>query len=128
MLPAFGLAGSYSVGGFNSKAEALQYAINFTATDTENGTKANYEAAQELFDFICKNVKLPETKNESLDGFIERSTTLMESLQKKVEAKKLHPEDNPERVGELDGPPARPETELSQDRFEFDPNGPFCEG
>lgn len=92
-----GFAGMHT---FQNKAEALQYAISFTAINADGGLKADYEAAQELFDFICKNVKLPETKSESLDGFIERSTTLMESLQKKVEAKELHPEDNLEECNE----------------------------
>ena len=35
-----------------SKADALKYAIEFTAEDG----KPNCEAAQELFDFICKNL------------------------------------------------------------------------
>lgn len=39
-----------------SKAEALKYAIEFTA---ENG-KPNYKAAQEMFDFINKNLSLSD--------------------------------------------------------------------
>ena len=38
--------------GFNSKAEALQFAIEFTASTSMNGRKAGLEAAQELFNFI----------------------------------------------------------------------------
>ena len=52
-----------NINKFESKAEALKFAIEFTANYTEDGTKAaNLTAAQELFDFICKNVELPETQ------------------------------------------------------------------
>lgn len=39
-----------------SKADALKYAIEFTAEDG----KPNCKAAQELFDFICKNLSVSE--------------------------------------------------------------------
>lgn len=45
-----------------SKADALKYAIEFTAEDG----KPNCNAAQELFDFICKNLSVSEgTVNEA---------------------------------------------------------------
>lgn len=45
-----------------SKADALKYAIEFTAEDG----KPNSKAAQELFDFICKNLSVSEdTVNEA---------------------------------------------------------------
>lgn len=45
-----------------SKADALKYAIEFTAEDG----KPNYKAAQELFDFIYKNLSVSEdTVNEA---------------------------------------------------------------
>lgn len=45
-----------------SKADALKYAIEFTAEDG----KPNYKAAQELYDFICKNLSVSEdTVNEA---------------------------------------------------------------
>ena len=41
---------------FNSKAEAIQFAIEFTASSSMGGRKVELEAAKELYDFICKNV------------------------------------------------------------------------
>ena len=132
MLPAFGLAGSYSAGGFNTKAEALHFAIVFTATITESGNEPNTEKAQTLFDFITKNVQLPETKGESLDSFMSKSSDFLDSLYKRLDSiKEKEYSATPEcceGCGPSEAPPARPETELSQDRFEFDPNGPFCKG
>lgn len=121
---ALGFAGMC---GFQTKAEALQYAINFTATITDNGTKANYEAAQELFDFICNNVKLPDIKGESLDGFMDKSSALLDSLYSKIgsiqeneypatpEECKDNPEDNPEDNEE--------ESEMIKEWF-----GEICDG
>lgn len=129
MLPAFGLAGSYSAGGFNTKAEALHFAIVFTATITESGNVPNTEKAQTLFDFITKNVQLPETKGESLDCFMSKSSDFLDSLYKRLDSIKENeypatPEEcceDREGCGPSEAPPARPETELSQDRFKFDP-------
>lgn len=136
MLLALGLAGSYSAGGFNTKAEALHFAIVFTAAITESGNEPNTEKAQTLFDFITKNVQLPETKGESLDCFMSKSSDFLDSLYKRLDSIKeneypVTPEkccEERDECGPSEAPPARPETELSQDRFEFDPNGPFCEG
>lgn len=135
MLPAFGLAGSYSAGCFNTKAEALHFAIVFTATITESGNEPNTEKAQTLFDFITKNVQLPETKGESLDSFMSKSSDLLDSLYKRLDSIKekeysATPEccENLDECGPSEAPPARPETELSQDRFKFDPIGPLSEG
>ncbi len=62
MLPAFGLAGSFSAGGFKTKAEALHFAIVFTATSTENGDEFNEEKAKTLYEFITANVELPDVE------------------------------------------------------------------
>lgn len=57
---------------FQSKADALHYAIEFTATMAcDGGRKANYEAAKELYDFICKNVQLPDVAPNPLEAFSE---------------------------------------------------------
>ena len=61
-----------SIHNFQSKADALHYAIEFTATMAcDGGRKANYEAAKELYDFICKNVQLPEVTPNPLEAFSE---------------------------------------------------------
>lgn len=61
-----------SIQNFQSKADALHYAIEFTATLACDGIrKADYEAAQELYDFICKNVQLPDVTPNPLEAFSE---------------------------------------------------------
>ena len=61
-----------SIQNFQSKADALHYAIEFTATlACDGGRKADYEAAQELYNFICKNVQLPDVTPNPLEAFSE---------------------------------------------------------
>lgn len=61
-----------SIQNFQSKADALHYAIEFTATlACDGGRKAEYAAAQELYDFICKNVQLPDVTPNPLEAFSE---------------------------------------------------------
>lgn len=67
-----------------SKADALKYAIEFTAEDG----KPNSKAAQELFDFICKNLSVSEdTVNEArlhtqkrIDEIVMHANTCIDSL------------------------------------------------
>ena len=68
--------------GFNSKAEAIQFAIEFTASTSMGGRKADLEAAKELFDFICKNVELPDVKPNPADGLIDFAKEYIEKLAK----------------------------------------------
>lgn len=89
-----GLLGCAGIASFQTKAEALQFAINFTATDTDNGTKANYEAAQELFDFICKNVKLPDIKGDASEKFYEQAVGMLAALKPKPEPEKCKDSSN----------------------------------
>lgn len=61
-----------SIQNFQSKADALHYAIEFTASlACDGGRKADYEAAQELYNFICKNVQLPDVTPNPLEAFSE---------------------------------------------------------
>ena len=72
MMGLSGGATYTSIQNFQSKADALHYAIEFTATSAYNGgRKADYEAAQELYDFICKNVQLPDVTPNPLEAFSE---------------------------------------------------------
>lgn len=59
----FGLAGAMpNINNFSSKADVLKFAIEFTASEDMNGARIfNKERAQELYEFICKNVELPDT-------------------------------------------------------------------
>ena len=67
-----------------SKADALKYAIEFTAEDG----KPNYKAAQELYDFICKNLSVSEdTVNEArlhtqkrIDEIVMHANACIDSL------------------------------------------------
>lgn len=68
--------------GFSSKAEALQFAIEFTASSSMGGRKVEIEAAQELYDFICKNVELPDVHANPADGLVEFAKKYIEKLAK----------------------------------------------
>lgn len=67
---------------FNSKAEAIQFAIEFTASSSMGGRKVELEAAKELFDFICKNVELPDVRVSPADGLVEFAKEYIEKLTK----------------------------------------------
>lgn len=59
----FGLTGAMpNINNFSSKADALKFAIEFTSSSDMSGSRTfDKEKAQELFEFICKNVELPDT-------------------------------------------------------------------
>ena len=130
MLPAFGLAAS-GFGGFKTKAEALHFAIVFTATITEGGNEPNYDKAKTLFDFITSNVQLPDVdySQAQVDELFETTNKMLLALASMLRKEQdttesptpPNPEDNPEPCDIPDGPPARPETEPFQDRITFDP-------
>ena len=67
---------------FNSKAEAIQFAIEFTASSSMGGRKVELEAAKERFDFICKNVELPDVRVNPADGLVEFAKGYIEKLAK----------------------------------------------
>lgn len=51
-----------NINNFGSKADALKFAIEFTSSVDVNGARIfDKEKAQELFDFICKSIDLPDT-------------------------------------------------------------------
>lgn len=67
---------------FNSKAEALQFAIEFTASASMGGREVDLEAAKELYDFILKNVELPDVRPNPADGLVEFAKKYIEKLAK----------------------------------------------
>ena len=71
-----------TMNGFASKADALKYAIEFTASSSMGGRKVELEAAKELFDFICKNVELPDVRPNPADGLLEFAKEYIEKLAK----------------------------------------------
>lgn len=67
---------------FRSKAEAVKYALEATLKFENGQITHHYDKAQEMFDFITKNVTLPEV-SEPLEGF----APLIDALVKKLESK-----------------------------------------
>ena len=67
---------------FNSKSEAIQFAIEFTASSSMGGRKVELEAAKELYDFICKNVELPDVHPNPADGLLEFAKEYVTKLAK----------------------------------------------
>lgn len=68
-----------------SKADALKYAIEFTATGEYPNRVPDMTKAKELFDFICENVQLPDVETDQLSNSLSSFTSLMEKLSKKNE-------------------------------------------
>ena len=46
------------------------------------GRKVELEAAKELYDFICKNVELPDVRPNPADGLVEFANEYIEKLAK----------------------------------------------
>ena len=75
-----------NINSFQSKADAIKYAIEFTEiVELHGSNRVNYEAAQELFDFICKNVNLPDVRPNPADGLVEFAKAYIEKLTKDKE-------------------------------------------
>ena len=65
--------------GFRSKADAVKFAImNFVDLKKD---EVDYKKAQELLDFINKNVNLPEITKSPME---EQLTPLIETLNEKI--------------------------------------------
>lgn len=74
------------INDLQSKADAIKYAIEFTEiVELDGPNKVDYEAAQELFNFICKNVNLPDVKPNPADGLVEFAKKYIEELANKKE-------------------------------------------
>ena len=68
-----------------SKADALKYAIEFTATGEYPNKVPDMVKAKELFDFICENVQLPDVETDQLSNSLNGFTSMMERLSEKKE-------------------------------------------
>lgn len=117
MLPAFGLAGSFSAGGFKTKAEALHFAIVFTATSTESGNELNESKAKTLFDFITSNVQLPDVdysqaqENELFETTNKMLLALASKLRKEQDTTESPtPPNNEDKPEPCEAPPTRPQS------------------
>ena len=80
-MNALGFAGlPATISGFKSKADALKFAIEFTASsDSSFQRTPSYQAAQELFDFICKNVNLPDVETNDISEAIKELARLKDA-------------------------------------------------
>ena len=76
-----------------SKAEALKYAIEFTATGEYPNRVPDMAKAKELFDFICENVQLPDVETDQLSNSLNGFTSMMERLSEKKEEEEAPSED-----------------------------------
>lgn len=93
----YGFSGSSSL---KSKADALKYAIEFTATGEYPNRVPDMVKAKELFDFICENVQLPDVETDQLSNSLSGFTALMEKLSKEKETVNEESEPTGEVVGE----------------------------
>lgn len=105
-----GITGTPGLSGFKSKGEALKYAIEFTTQWKEGEKIINYPAAEELYNFICKHVELPETFDDGLSSFFKRATETIEEEKR-----------NREKLEELkkfdsDSDKAEPDPEVAKDK------------
>lgn len=79
-----GCSGIPSMHGFRSKADALKYAIEFTAgLDSSINQVPNYEAAKKLFTFICENVSLPDVEQDKTAEFLDYAKAALQETIKK---------------------------------------------
>lgn len=86
-----------------SKADALKYAIEFTATGEYPNRAPDIKKAKELYNFICENVQLPDVETDQLSNSLNGFTSLMEKLtKKKDETVNEKPKPSGEVVGEQD--------------------------
>ena len=84
-----------------SKADALKYAIEFTATGEYPNRTPDIKKAKELYNFICENVQLPDVETNQLSNSLNSFTSLMEKLSKeKDETVNEKPIPSGEVVGE----------------------------
>lgn len=117
-----GITGTPGLSGFKSKGEALKYAIEF-ATQWKDGEKTiNYFAAEELYNFICKHVELPETFDDGLSSLFEKAREYVEEEKR-----------NKEKLEELkkfdcDSDRAEPDLEVPRTILGVEPADGICLG
>lgn len=67
----------------------MEFAIVMNTTSDEKGRAVvNYKEVKRMFDFICRNVKLPDLPRDSMDALSDGYVSLMQSLVKECAAKK----------------------------------------
>lgn len=92
-IGGLGFTGQPTLSSFNSKAEVIKWAIEFTATNDEKYNRVpDYEKAQALYDFISKNVTLPDIPADPQGEFFKE---LKNVIAKELGKKKIKEEATP---------------------------------
>lgn len=79
----------------SSKAGAMEFAIMMnTASDERGRAVVNYREAKRLFDFICRNVKLPDVGRDLSDSLSESYASLLKSIASGCSAKPTEEKEN----------------------------------
>ena len=57
--------------GFASKSDVVKFALLASAKVNDGVTEIDYSKAQEIIDFVCKNVELPDAPKNFTDDLIK---------------------------------------------------------
>lgn len=57
--------------GFASKSDVVKFALLSSSKVTDGVVEVDYSKAQEIFDFVCKNVELPDVPRDFTDSIIK---------------------------------------------------------
>lgn len=69
----------------SSKAGAMEFAIAINTTSDDRGRAVvDYKEAKKLFDFICRNVSLPDVVVDGMDKLSDSCLELMKTLAEEV--------------------------------------------
>lgn len=79
----------------SSKAGAMEFAIMMnTASDERGRAVVNYREAKRLFDFICRNVRLPDVGRDFSDSLSEGYASLLQTIAKECSTKRIEEKEN----------------------------------
>ena len=57
--------------GFASKSDVVKFALLSSSKVADGVVEVDYSKAQEIIDFVCKNVELPDAPKDFTDGLIK---------------------------------------------------------
>lgn len=57
--------------GFASKSDVVKFALLSSSKVTDGVVEVDYSKAQEIIDFVCKNVELPDAPRDFTDSLIK---------------------------------------------------------
>ena len=78
-----GICGLYLPREIESKSAALLHAMDLASRRTEKGVViVDTKKAQKLYDFITKNVDLPDVKTNPEEPFLKKCSAVLDSISK----------------------------------------------